>query len=69
MYDHHVRWLQISVNETTLMRMMHGLANVDENSQTSLERYCVVAKEVVDALAIHPLHYQVRYSAIGESSV
>jgi len=67
--DEDVRGLEVAMNDAFLMRVLHGVANLDHEFETFAQRKLVLIAVIGDANATHQFHHEVRASAIGGSSV
>ena len=67
--DQHVRRLEVAVNHTLMVRMLHGLAHLPEQSQPLVDRKLVAIAVIRDRLAAHQLHHEIEPAGLGRARV
>ncbi len=67
--DHHVRRLEVAVDDSFLMGMLHRLANGHEQLQPSPNRQPFAVAVIRDRQAVHQFHHKERLAGVGGASV
>jgi hypothetical protein len=64
-----IRGLKVAVDDALLMRVLHGVANLDKEIEPSLRIEFVLVAIVGDANAAHQLHDEVGAARLGGAGV
>ena len=67
--DENIRRLEVAVNDSFLMRMLHGKAHAGEKFEPRRHGQAVLVTEFRDGRAIHEFHDEVGPAGIGRASV
>jgi hypothetical protein len=67
--DQHVRGLDVAVQDALLVRVLHGLAHLDEELQSLARREVALVAVLRDRDAAHELHHEVRPAGLGRAAV
>ena len=67
--DQNVAGLDVPVNDALLMRMLHGLADGDEELQSLAGRQMLLVAELRDRNAMDEFHHEVRPATVGRARI